>query len=372
MELEPRSSWSSSSSFSMSVASTAHEQFGDEEIDVLTAKLDEVNRNIDTTELENEIFSGWIAQNNTNSVQTVDARTNRGNRRKHGGTKGPTTLTVDQKYQISLNQLDEGQKAFQLKKKEDEKVMDSLKAVLQETEMRTEELKKDAYEFKRDIVVGAENMHTGKIMAEKVEKYMEEKLNSRDGLIEKLRLKNQSIRAQIQSIESQLKRKEEMGDMLHYIDFHQLQIENKQHATKLEERNEELFKLKQTTSATLTNLNNQKDNLNALMTQHEWLKAEIQSRTQLKKNAVKDIAGLTNQIDAGRRRKKQLVQQQAETNGMPQVDDYVSLKAELYELKDALRNWERKVEIVGMEAKRSRTLRRKANNSIKSSTTSKR
>jgi hypothetical protein len=30
------------------------------------------------------------------------------------------------------------------------------------------ELKKEAYEFKRDIVVGAENMRTGKTIAEKV------------------------------------------------------------------------------------------------------------------------------------------------------------------------------------------------------------
>jgi hypothetical protein len=43
-----------------------------------------------------------------------------------------------------------------------------LKAVLEETDIRIAELKKDAYEFKRDIVVGAENFRTGKTMAEKV------------------------------------------------------------------------------------------------------------------------------------------------------------------------------------------------------------
>ena len=43
---------------------------------------------------------------------------------------------------------------------------------------------------------------------------------------------------------------------------------------------------------------------------------------------------------------------------MLQVLDYVSQKAELYELQDALRNWERKVEIMEMAAKRARNLRR--------------
>ena len=41
-------------------------------------------------------------------------------------------------------------------------------AILEETDVRIAELKKDAYEFKRDIVVGAENFRTGKTMAEKV------------------------------------------------------------------------------------------------------------------------------------------------------------------------------------------------------------
>lgn len=42
------------------------------------------------------------------------------------------------------------------------------------------ELKKEAYEFKRDIVVGAENMRTGKTVAEKIYRYMEDKLRHKD------------------------------------------------------------------------------------------------------------------------------------------------------------------------------------------------
>lgn len=48
--------------------------------------------------------------------------------------------------------------------------------MLEGTDQRIAELRKEAYEFKRDIVVGAENFRTGKTMAEKVIRYMEEKL----------------------------------------------------------------------------------------------------------------------------------------------------------------------------------------------------
>ena len=69
-------------------------------------------------------------------------------------------------------------------------------------------------------------------------------------VVEKLRLKNASLKSQIQKVDLQLRQKEEMGDVLHYIDFHQLGIENKQYMAKIEERNQELLKLKMTTDKT--------------------------------------------------------------------------------------------------------------------------
>ncbi len=72
--------------------------------------------------------------------------------------------------------------------------------MLEETDVRIAELKKDAYEFKRDIVVGAENFRTGKTMAERVIRYMEEKLRQKDAVIEKLKLKNATLSTQIAKV----------------------------------------------------------------------------------------------------------------------------------------------------------------------------
>jgi hypothetical protein len=40
-------------------------------------------------------------------------------------------------------------------------------------------MKKEAYEFRRDVVAGALNTRTGKIMAEKVIKYFEDKTKAK-------------------------------------------------------------------------------------------------------------------------------------------------------------------------------------------------
>ena len=122
---------------------------------------------------------------------------------------------------------------------------------MEETDVRISEIKKDAYEFKRDIVTGAENFRTGKTVAEKAVRYMEEKLRAKGAMAEKLRLKNMTLKSQIQKMEGQLQQKEDMGEVLHVIDFDQLKIENQQYLEKIEERNNELLRLKLTTGNTV-------------------------------------------------------------------------------------------------------------------------
>ena len=50
---------------------------------------------------------------------------------------------------------------------------------MEEADLRLTETKKEAYEFDRDIVKGAVNQRTNKVVAEKVVRYFEDKLRSR-------------------------------------------------------------------------------------------------------------------------------------------------------------------------------------------------
>jgi hypothetical protein len=147
-------------------------------------------------------------------------------------------------------------------------------------------MKKALYEFKRDIEGGSLNTRTGKVIAERIVRYFEEKIRGKvfffalpwplehfsldywldcvyiailqDAIIEKIRLKNVTLKVQKNKLHLQLKQKEEMGEVLHAIDFDQLQIENKQYLSKIEERNAELLRLKLTAGNTIQNLNSHK------------------------------------------------------------------------------------------------------------------
>ena len=50
---------------------------------------------------------------------------------------------------------------------------------MEEADTRLTEIKKDYYEFERDIMKGALNQQSGKFIAEKVIRYLEDKLRSR-------------------------------------------------------------------------------------------------------------------------------------------------------------------------------------------------
>jgi hypothetical protein len=263
-------------------------------------------------------------------------------------------LSIDQKIDISNTVHEDIVAEIDNNKKSSEKMIDTLRAVLEETEIRIGELKRDAYEFKRDVVVGAENPRTGKIMAEKVIRYFEDKYKQVDAIIEKLRLKNSSLKGHINKIEAQLSQKEEAGDVLHYIDFHQLQIENKQYVAAIEESNEELLTVKLSGSKTIQALNEYKRRLNLQTEDAAWLNNEVEAKSAQLVKIEGECKKVSKEFTSEKRLKNKLRLQIEEASDMPDVTDYILQKKELYELESALKNWQKKVDIMEMAAKRTK------------------
>ncbi|KAG9415721.1 hypothetical protein AC1031_000103 [Aphanomyces cochlioides] len=275
---------------------------------------------------ENELFESYLKRNAQPNmvVEEEDKKDkmdkNKNNRQRR--QRPQATISIEQKNAICSAELEEAQKEVEETKRTSERLIDTLRAVLEETDIRISELKMDAYEFKRDIVVGAENFRTGKTMAEKMIRYMEDKLRAKDAIVEKLRLKNATLKSQAQKIDAQLRQKEEMGDALHYIDFHQLQIENKQYVAKIEERNDELLKLKQTTGNTVQLLNNLKQKLNDLIDESAWLRAEIKSRTDLNEKVKAELVTVADDIVKESKAMRGLNTKEEPNADMPQVRNH--------------------------------------------------
>ena len=282
----------------------------------------------ETLQRENELFETHLRRVNPELLDDDHALTFGG--RKGASKRGQAQLSAEQKYEIAAQEYEELRDELETSRKTADKLVDTLKAQLEETEVRIAEVKKDAYEFKRDIVTGAENLRTGKTIAEKAVRYAEDKLRGKGATAEKLRLKNAALKAQIAKMESQLQQKEDMGEVLHVIDFDQLKIENQQCAMmepgmapemvlrlrapgwsaavararadalriahraitwrryleKIEERNNELLRLKLTTGNTVQVLNTLKHRLNNLTGESDWLKRETAGRKEARRDGI--------------------------------------------------------------------------------------
>jgi hypothetical protein len=312
--------------------------------------LDTLSTDVEKLKLENSILQKFVDKKSVEFGKDEEDK-----RRKRNKKAMTALLTAEQKYDISNIIYQDTTLEIENNRKKSEKMVDTLRSVLEETEIRIGELKRDAYEFKRDVVVGAESDRNGKIIAERVIRYFEEKFKTTDAYIEKLRLKNASLKSQINKIEHQLQQKEESGDALHYIDFHQLQIENKNFLTKIEERNFEVASLKVSTGKTSQILNEYKKKLSEKIDEAEWLKNEVKNKKaylekfQLESSRVKKEA--KNELHSRDRLRMHI----EETVEMPNVEDYIMQKKELYELESTLKNWKKKVEIMEIAAKRAKS-----------------
>ena len=320
----------------------------------LELQIEAVKKEIDHLRLENSVLLNY------NEKKTAELGTDEEEKKKKKNKKNAvSTLTSEQKYDIANVVHEDLLSEIDSNKKNSEKMIDTLRAVLEETEIRIGELKRDAYEFKRDVVVGAENSRTGKIMAERVVRYFDDKFKQADAIIEKLRLKNSTLKSQINKIEAVLAQKEEVGDVLHYIDYHQLQIENKQYVAKIEERNEKILSIKLSTSKTIQALNEYKRRLNKEMEDAEALRNDIISKeNQLNKLQIENKKVL-KEIQHEKKQTEKLRLQIEEASEMPDVSDYIIQKKEQQSLETVQKNWTKKVEIMEMAAKRSRSLTQK-------------
>jgi len=169
-----------------------------------------------------------------------------------------------------------------------ETLLERLKAILEGTDLSIAEIRKEAFDFGR-FLSAAENGRIGKYDAEKLSKYMFDKLKQKEQLIDKLQAKNVSLKSAIVKKESQIRQKHEMGEELKFIDFHQLQIENKKHVKEIDDRNQKLIILKVSAANTVQSLNELKKDLSIAEKRAADIDKSLQACTAQKIKQENDI-----------------------------------------------------------------------------------
>jgi len=270
-----------------------------------------------------------------------------------GNSKGPQagqTLCLEDKFRIASGEVEALQKDIEHTRRSSEQQLDVLRALLEETDLRISEVRRDAYEFRRTIVIGAENIRTGKITAEKLLKYLEDKLTAKDTLINKLLLKNNALKT---SLKKKEKEEEDAGGKkkgsldLHFIDYHQLQIENARFVTQIESENAQLMELKRTSNRTSLNLNSMKRRLAQLSSEAFFFRDEIKERQALLQKSEADLTKVGAEKESSRREGRRLRSRlkTGSSSAGTQILDFVNQKAEEQELRQQKSTLTKKAEL---------------------------
>ena len=239
------------------------ENYEDMKLEQLSQRLEAIEKDNEQIKRENQLFQSYILRRNKDERKYEEDETEvakQKTKKKRNQGDRVLKLTAEHKYEIANKELETLKMNIEEGREKSETLLERLKAILEGTDLSIAEIRKEAFDFGR-FLSAAENGRTGKYDAEKLMKYMDDKFKSKELLIDKLQLKNVSLKTQIMKSETQIKHKEEMGDDLKFIDFHQLQIENKKHVKDIDERNKKLLALKLNAGKTVQTLNGLKKKL---------------------------------------------------------------------------------------------------------------
>ena len=88
-------------------------------------------------------------------------------------------LTADQKCDIASKEIEELKDETNKEAENSEKNLDSFKAILEEADLRINEIKIEMHDFERDVLKGGYNSVNKKIIAEKLIKFFDDQLKER-------------------------------------------------------------------------------------------------------------------------------------------------------------------------------------------------
>ncbi len=151
-----------------------------------------------------------------------------------------------------------------------------LQAKLNEKQAKCQEIEHQFKELKRSVAQNAMYSRTGKKLSAKMIKEWEDHDAAKDQEVHQYRLQNIALRNRLANQEKVLKKKEQLADGLHLIDFEQLKIENQTLNEKIEERNEELQKLRQKNSWTVVILSHTREKYQYIIRQNAQKEAELE------------------------------------------------------------------------------------------------
>jgi len=182
----------------------------------------------------------------------------------------------DRRYREQLDSVATDRERLSTLLSQSEAEATELQSRVEEKEGRCGQLLRAFGDFKHQIAAAAVNSHTGRhIPPEELARY-EGMERDRDAEVSKVQLRHLHLSSQVAKLTDQLKRRDRVADGLAMMDFEQLKIENSTLSERIEDRSEELAKLKKKATVAVQILTHVREKLHFVQAEAARLAGELQ------------------------------------------------------------------------------------------------
>ena len=258
-------------------------------------------------------------------------------------------LDINQKYDVVHSELQNAHTKWETFEKRKDERTDELLAQNQEVINHIKDIKMEVYELNRKIDSQSEHKN-GKISDDVFKKFFEDKFKKLENLKKKYKEQVENLNKQI-VIKTKKIEKKDSNNELQFIDFHQLQIENKKYVKEVDEKNKLLLKLKMTIGKITQDKNNFKKKLNDELAELANYKKEIKKNTE-DMEKIKQMTIRQDSISEERDKETNMLHNKLSKGGTLEINHHVREKTIEKELMHILVNLQKKLEIEKIKEKR--------------------
>ncbi|KAL3797355.1 hypothetical protein HJC23_010481 [Cyclotella cryptica] len=258
---------------------------------------------------------------------------------------------IEVKLQIAIESLSKINDLLENKKEAAERLVSTMKVMLDETDLRIGDIQKDAYNFKRDVVDGGRcARNRDRYKAEKLTRYFDQKIYDQESCVDKLRLLNNTLVERKRRLESQLSLEDDVS--FHFIDYQEMQIRQKENKNLSETKSAQVALYKIATEKAKQHILSLQSELEVLKSKaaanekklelREKFSSRLDEITQVKQVEVKAL----QDVLTGNETSDDIITtaRHAQTNGLD-IMRYITQKAEIHELQKKIKTTERKITI---------------------------
>jgi hypothetical protein len=207
---------------------------------------------------------------------------------------------------------------------------------LERKELKVNELQESLRDFKRKVCRSAQNSRTGDPIPRSLIQQFEAVEAQKDEDLEKVRLKNIHLNMNLQRLEAEVAKKEQLAEGLHLIDFEQLKIENQSFNEKIEERSGEIEKFKRKRIMTVQVLSHLRMKVYALGRDMEEKAKELSDTEQVLSQKRDKLSSLKRFREQLKKEVQQLKVQQGFSSTDLLILDFQFQRGEMEDLENEL------------------------------------